>query len=290
MQGSVGLTGSPERSIEEIIELVMKRKEVADVVPATGGVAVVQIFESRSGLPDTVLERFREGGGLSADDHQGRGFERFDESGGVADRDDVPNPGPLVAAGPELHYARRGGDFWIFSQELVEGGFVADKGGSINVAAVDKVFVFDLPAPSGVHGLGSGVWEDWLRGARPATDNGAVAEESITIAVIRFAQQTAEQFRAEARGINVEIRGNALASFGNQRGNAVPTGFGADRGVQEINLLVAATVFEPGDELFVFDVEGVVVVELGKTVGQTRKDLALAMKAEERPSQGYWSL
>src|SRR2546428_7754188 len=90
---------APKGCVEALIELVMDGEEVANVVPLISAVTIVELDEGWRRLAKTVEQRIRQRADLDANHLQGRGFERLDEPGCIANRHNASPPGALIAAG-----------------------------------------------------------------------------------------------------------------------------------------------------------------------------------------------
>src|SRR5687767_9851790 len=133
--------------------------------------------------------------------HQRGGLERFDESTGIPDGNDVIDPLPLIAAGTILHDPRRFGCLRVLAEKFGRGLVIGYCLRRVDVTAVDVVLVFDLPGPTGIHRLRRSIRKDWLGCSIPTTDHGAIAEERTIETQERFAESTADQLASEPAGI-----------------------------------------------------------------------------------------
>src|SRR6185503_3212318 len=69
-------------------------------------------------------------------------------------------------------------------------------------------------------------------------------------------------------------------------GDAGFAGFGCDGGVGDFDTELAAGFLEPADEFFVFDMIGVMVVELGRPVGAAWKSLVVGHEGRDAAGVG----
>ena len=140
--------------------------------------------------------------------------------------------------------------------------------------------------PARIHGFTDGVGLDRLIGAGPATDDGAIAEQGVGIALEFLLESAAKQLGAEPGGIDVKIGGQSLAGFGQERGDAVFTRFDGDGGIDDFHAEGSGYAFEPADEFFVFEMKGMVVVKDRGSVGTPWESFVAGHQGGDGPGAG----
>ena len=88
-------------------------------------------------------------------------------------------------------------------------------------------------------------------------------------------QRPAEQFGTKTRRVHEQVSRDSRTRFGNERPDAFALRFRAHGGIHDLHTLATATVFQPANEFFVFDVERMIVMELRQTVGAPREDFVV---------------
>jgi hypothetical protein len=72
---------------------------------------IVEGGELRARFPEGINEAIGKGMALSAEEHEGSGFQWFDKSRGVSNRDDIADPRALITTateGDDSHIAYKG--------------------------------------------------------------------------------------------------------------------------------------------------------------------------------------
>lgn len=208
--------GPPEGRLELAVEAVVQREKAAQLVPVFSHHGV------EAGLRGALVAGVGEGVDEElhlVDDHvQRRRLQRLHEGVGVPDREDVLRPALAVAPRAEVHHARVTHPR-ILAAHLLFGCVDGEEGRREDVAAVILLGRGDVPAPACFHALREGVRED-VPVVRDVGHHGGVAVEARRPALEGHAQRLVEQQRAEARRVEVEIEGEALALAGVQARDA----------------------------------------------------------------------
>ena len=84
MQGDMLAAMPPERRIQPLVETIMDREEVADLVPEPPTEAIGMLADGVAGPQATLAESKGQDAAFVGDAEQRSGLQGFDEAGGVA--------------------------------------------------------------------------------------------------------------------------------------------------------------------------------------------------------------